>query len=255
MRQPELVDGPPFTRTERRGLPKRQELNGGRAAPDELRGHRPRRGTPSAGRTRIRWRATRPSRSRARRSRSAVTARGRVTQMPKCEKTGSGASSTARSLPRVAGAPGSFVGSCRDTGEEGPPGQPRTRHRLGHRHSARLPGRRTSKGWDPASSWAIPGRSPTPGASMPACTARSCGPCASTPASAPPSRPTSASSSSSRPGRPGCRAPSTCPPRWATTPTTPGPRARSARWASPSTRWPTCVCSWLICRWTRSPRP
>ena len=41
-------------------------------------------------------------------------------------------------------------------------------------------------------------------------------------------------------GRPGSRAPSTCPPRWATTPTTREPRARSARSAWPSTRSTTC---------------
>ena len=57
-----------------------------------------------------------------------------------------------------------------------------------------------------------------------------------------PRRPTSASSSCSAPARPACRAPSTCPPRWATTPTTPAPRARSARSAWPSTRSRTCSC-------------
>ena len=55
------------------------------------------------------------------------------------------------------------------------------------------------------------------------------------------------------PARPGCRAPSTCPPRWATTPTIPGPRARWARSGWPSTRWPTCACCWPACRSTRSP--
>ena len=67
------------------------------------------------------------------------------------------------------------------------------------------------------------------------------GRCASTPASARPRRPTSGSSSCWPPGRPACRAPSTCRPRWATTPTTRGPRARSARSAWPSTRSTTCA--------------
>ena len=40
MRQPELVDRPAFTRTEGGRLPEGQELDGGRATPDELRCHR-----------------------------------------------------------------------------------------------------------------------------------------------------------------------------------------------------------------------
>ncbi len=80
------------------------------------------------------------------------------------------------------------------------------------------------------------------------------GRCASTPASAPPRRPTSASTTCSSRARPACRAPSTCPPRWATTPTTPGPRARSARSAWPSTRSRTWSASSTASRSTRSPR-
>ena len=37
--QPELIHGPPLTRSERCGLPEGQQLNGGRPPPDELRRH------------------------------------------------------------------------------------------------------------------------------------------------------------------------------------------------------------------------
>ena len=47
--------------------------------------------------------------------------------------------------------------------------------------------------------------------------------------------------SSSPRARPGCRSPSTCRRRWATTPTTRSPTARSARSASRSTRSTTCA--------------
>ncbi len=54
-------------------------------------------------------------------------------------------------------------------------------------------------------------------------------------------------------GRPGCRWRSTCPRRWATTPTTRWPPARSAKPASPSTRsttWRPCSTAsrWSRCR-------
>ena len=58
-----------------------------------------------------------------------------------------------------------------------------------------------------------------------------------------PRRRTGASGTSSSRGRPACPSPSTCRRRWATTPTTRGPRARSARSASRSTRsrtWSGC---------------
>ena len=56
------------------------------------------------------------------------------------------------------------------------------------------------------------------------------------------------------PGRPACRAPSTCRRRWATTPTTRAPRARSARSAWRSTRSTTCACCSPTSRSTRSRR-
>ena len=67
-------------------------------------------------------------------------------------------------------------------------------------------------------------------------TARGCGRCGSTPASARPPRRTSATASCSSRGRPACRWPSTCPRRWATTPTRRSRRARSARSACRSHR-------------------
>ena len=77
---------------------------------------------------------------------------------------------------------------------------------------------------------------------------------ASTPGSGPPRRPTSAGGCCSPAGEPGCRAPSTCRPRWATTRTIPGPRARSARSGWPSTPSTTCGSCSAACRSTRSPR-
>src|SRR5665213_3247528 len=87
----------------------------------------------------------------------------------------------------------------------------------------------TSAAGTPRPNSARPVATPIPGASARTCTGDVCGPCASTPDSGRPRPPTNGSSSSSTPVRPGCPAPSTCPPRWATTPTTPGRRARSAR--------------------------
>ena len=73
------------------------------------------------------------------------------------------------------------------------------------------------------------GRLPVhPGRLPDACTRAGRGPCASTPASAPPSSRTRATSSCSPPARRACRWPSTCRRRWATTRTT---RSRTARWA------------------------
>ena len=76
----------------------------------------------------------------------------------------------------------------------------------------------------------------TPAASTRRCTPGGRGRCGSTPASAPPRSPTSATTSSSRPAPAGCPSPSTCRPRWATTPTSRSRTARSARSASRSTR-------------------
>ena len=71
------------------------------------------------------------------------------------------------------------------------------------------------------SSSASRGSSPTPAASTRPCTPGGRGRCGSTPASAPPRSPTSATTSSSPTAPAGCPSPSTCRPRWATTPTTP----------------------------------
>ena len=51
-----------------------------------------------------------------------------------------------------------------------------------------------------------------------------------------------------------CRSPSTCRPRWATTPTPRPPRARSAGSASRSPAWPTWPCCSTACRWATSRR-
>ncbi len=96
-------------------------------------------------------------------------------------------------------------------------------------------------GWDAERELGRPGRPPLhPGHPGRPCTAAGPGRSASTPASARPRPPTSAGSCSSPAVRPACRAPSTSPPRWDTTPTTRGRRARSARSEWRSTRWPTC---------------
>ena len=78
-----------------------QELDGGRAPPDELRRHGHVGQVHETGELGADGVRLRPSRSRGRRSRSAATVRGRSTQMPKCEKIGAEVSSTPRSLPRV----------------------------------------------------------------------------------------------------------------------------------------------------------
>ena len=71
------------------------------------------------------------------------------------------------------------------------------------------------EGWDPEPAAGRAGPVPLhPGDHGRTCTGAACGPCASTPGSAPPSPPTSGSSSCSERARPGCRAPSTCRPRW-----------------------------------------
>ena len=62
-----------------------------------------------------------------------------------------------------------------------------------------------------------------------AATAGGCGPCGSTPASAPPPSRTAATATSSSRARPASPWPSTCPPRSATTPTTRTPSARSGK--------------------------
>ena len=93
---------------------------------------------------------------------------------------------------------------------------------------------------------------PTPAGSTPRCTPAGRGRCGSTPASAPRASPTSATTSWSPTARPACRSPSTCRPRWATTPTRRSRTARSARSASRSTRSTTCGCCSTGSRWTRS---
>ena len=105
----------------------------------------------------------------------------------------------------------------------------------------------TSTGWDPDASWASRAPTPTPGAS----TRHVPGPAVD---HAPVRRlrlgrghQRALQVPAGRRVRPACRAPSTCPPRWATTPTIPGPRARWARSGWPSTRWPTCASCWPTC--------
>ena len=91
------------------------------------------------------------------------------------------------------------------------------------------------------------GRRPRPARRVPVhprrpgrrCTAPGSGRCASTRASRPPRRPTSGSATSWRRARPASRSPSTCRPRWATTPTPRRPRARSGGSASRSRASPT----------------
>ena len=115
----------------------------------------------------------------------------------------------------------------------------------GLRHDLRDPGRgrlhpgRHRRTWTRTGTSGCRASTRSPGASRPRCTAPASGRCASTPASRRPPRPTSASATSSSRARPGCRSPSTCRPRWATTRTPPRPRGRSAGSASRSRRWPT----------------
>ena len=61
-----------------------------------------------------------------------------------------------------------------------------------------------------------------------------------------------ASATSSSRARRGCRSPSTCRPRWATTPTRPRRRARSAGSACRSRAWPTWRSCSTACRSARS---
>ena len=97
-----------------------------------------------------------------------------------------------------------------------------------------------------------PASTRSPGASSRRCTAAGSGRCASTPASRPPRRPTSASATSSSRARPGCRSPSTCRPRWATTRTRRRRRARSAGSACRSRASPTWRSCSTACRSARS---
>ena len=182
------------------------------------------------------------SRSRGPRSRSATTAPGRSRRCRSVRKRVPRASSTPLVCPVSARCPILPRLVAVTAEKKDPQDNP---ERLTDSGIAIRPstGPRTCEGWDPADPAGGAGRLPLhPGRPPGHVPLASCGPCASTPASAPPSRPTSASSSSSMPGRPGCPVPSTCPRRWGTTPTTPVPRARWARWGWPSTRWPTCAC-------------
>ena len=84
-----------------------------------------------------------------------------------------------------------------------------------------------------------PASSRTPAGRTRRCTGRSCGRCACSPGSAPPTTPTGDSRRSSRPVATGCRRRSTCRRCWASTPTIRWRSARSAGAAWPSTRSPT----------------
>ena len=88
---------------------------------------------------------------------------------------------------------------------------------------ARLRARTRSTAGTRTSGWASRATTRTPAASTRRCTPAGRGRCGSTPGSAPPRSPTSATTSWSRPAPAGCRWPSTCRPRWATTPTTRSP--------------------------------
>ena len=81
--------------------------------------------------------------------------------MPKCEKAGPGASSTARSLP-ACGPPAPILRSLGAVTPEkqDPQGSPRAAHRLGHRHPPRLPRRATSRAGTRPSQLGEPGSFP-----------------------------------------------------------------------------------------------
>ncbi len=109
--------------------------------------------------------------------------------------------------------------------------------------SSRSTPRTTSPTGTRARLLASPANIPTPAASSPPCIAAASGPCASTPAIA------TAEESNQRyrylleHGTLASPSPSTCPRRWATTPITRWPRARSARSASPSPASRICASS------------
>ena len=70
-------------------------------------------------------------------------------------------------------------------------------------------------GFDPEATWAGRARRRSPAACTPRCTAGGCGPCASTPAWARPTKPTRGSGTCSSAARPASAWRSTCRPRWA----------------------------------------
>ena len=94
----------------------------------------------------------------------------------------------------------------------------------------------------------VPASIRSPAASSRRCTAAGSGRCASTPASRPPRRPIAGSATSWNRARPGCRWPSTCRPRWATTRTPGRPKGRSGGSACPSRAWPTWPSWSTACR-------
>ena len=122
--------------------------------------------------------------------------------------------------PAAGSGPRRVAGRRPGAGPRVRPRAPRAvRDELGHRDRRPL---HAGRHW-PAStrSATSAGRASTrsPAASSRRCTAAASGRCASTPASPRPPRRTSASATSSSRARPACRWPSTCRPRWATTPT------------------------------------
>jgi len=103
--------------------------------------------------------------------------------------------------------------------------------------------------------WASPGSIPSPGACSPTCTGGVFGPCGSTRGSPRRRTPTPAIASFWSKDPWAFRWPLTFPPRSATTPTTPWPRAKWGRWEFPSTPWRTWRSFSTRFPWTRSPRP
>ena len=172
-------------------------------------------------------RSRRPRIVRRRSSRCATGARAMAT------RPAASALALADERARAARALGALVAGAAPSAARRPPSRGRvTRrrapHRLGHRDPAASTGPGTSTGFDAARDLGEPGAVPlharrprrhVPRPALDDAPVRR--------ASAPPRRPTSASSSCSPRARPACRAPSTCPPRWATTRTTRAPRARS----------------------------